>query len=248
MANAHHFHDQAYLLHSRPYRNTSLIVDVLTREHGRLGLVARGARRGKASLASRLLPYTCLHLEWGGQGELMTLYRAETDTARQPMLAGDTLFHGFYLNELLIRLLHRHDPHPQLFEDYAQCLQQLALAPNKDVPLRYFELQLLESLGYAMNLMVDIDTGERVQAKRDYGYAIEQGPRHVDTRTPDALHVSGETLIALAGQALATDRQRQEAKYLMRAVLDFYLGDRPLKARELMQHRKLARHSTPRPE
>lgn len=247
MAKAHHFYDQAYVLHSRAYRNSSLIIDVLTREYGRLGLVAKGAKRGNASLAGRLLPYTSLHLEWGGQSELMTLYKVEVDTVRQPALAGDTLFHGFYLNELLMRLLHRHDPHPQLFDDYAQCLRRLAGELNKDIALRYFELQLLESLGYAMNLMLDIDNGEQVLSTREYGYVIEQGPRCLDGQTQDALCVSGETLIALAQQTLATDRQRNEAKQLMRAVLDFYLGERPLRARELMQSRKLARHSTPRP-
>lgn len=247
MARAHHFLDQAYILHSRAYRNSSLILDVFTREHGRLGLVAKGARRGNSALAAQLSPYTCLHLEWGGQGELMTLYKAEAESVPQPLLAGDTLFHGFYLNELLLRLLHRHDPHPQLFDDYAQCLQRLSADLNKDVPLRYFEFQLLESLGYAMNLLLDVDNGEQVLPDREYGYIIEQGPKRVETQAPDTLSVSGQTLIALAKQSLVTDCQRTEAKKLMRSVLDFYLGDRPLKARELMQSHKLTRRSTPRP-
>ncbi|MEJ2391176.1 MAG: DNA repair protein RecO [Gammaproteobacteria bacterium] len=247
MASAHHFQDQAYVLHTRPYRNTSLIVDVLTREHGRLGLVAKGAKRGKAAIASRLLPYTCLYIEWGGQGELMTLFKAEADTRRQQMLPGDTLFHGFYLNELLLRLLHRHDPHPQLFDDYAHCLHALQQIPNRDVPLRYFEVQLLESLGYGMNLLVDVQSGDRVSAQHEYYYLIEQGPVRVDLQSHDALRISGDTLIALGEQQLTRDRQRNEAKQLMRAVLDYYLGDRPLKARELMQSRKLARHSTSKP-
>lgn len=246
MAAAHHFQDQAFVLHSRPYRNTSLIIDVMTREHGRLGLVAKGARRGNTALAGKLLPYTLLFIEWGGQSELMTLYKAETDTRRQQSLSGDMLFHGFYLNELLLRLLHRHDAHPQLFDDYAHCLSELVDTPYKDLPLRYFELQLLESLGYGMNLLQDIHSGDAVSTEYEYYYFIEQGPLQVTNQTQDALRISGGTLIALAEHTLLDDRQRNEAKHLMRAVLDHYLGERPLKARELMQSRKLLRHSTPR--
>lgn len=247
MATAHHFQDQAYVLHSRAFRNTSLIIDVLTREHGRLGLVAKGARRGNGPLTGKLQPYNLLYIEWGGQGDLMTLYKAEPDSRRQHALHGDMLFHGFYLNELLLRLLHRHDAHPQLFDDYAQCLAELGEAPDKDVPLRYFELQLLESLGYAMNLLQDIQTGDLIHPEFEYSYLIEQGPVRAEVATHNALRVSGSTLLALAERRLADNRQRNEAKHLMRAVLEHYLGERPLKARELMQSRKLLRHSTPKP-
>ena len=244
MAAAHHFQDQAYVLHSRPYRNTSLIIDVLTREHGRLGLVAKGAKRGNAALAGKLLPYQLLFIEWGGQGELMTLYKAETDTRRQQSFGGEMLYHGFYLNELLLRLLHRHDAHPQLFDDYAQCLSELVQAAHTDIPLRYFELQLLESLGYAINLYQDAHSGEVISSEYDYYYHIEHGPIRVETQSQDALRVSGSTLLALRERHLAENTHRNEAKRLLRAVLEHYLGDRPLKARELMQSRKLLRRST----
>lgn len=244
MAAAHHFQDQAYVLHSRPYRNTSLIIDVLTREYGRLGLVAKGAKRGNAALAGKLLPYHRIFIEWGGQGELMTLYKAEPDTRRQQSLSGDMLYHGFYLNELLLRLLHRHDAHPQLFDDYTQCLSELVQVQHKDVPLRYFELQLLESLGYAMNLQQDAHSGEAIRAEYDYSYHIEHGPVRVEMQSQDALRVNGATLLAMAQRCLTENSHRNEAKQLMRTVLEHYLGDRPLKARELMQSRKLLRRST----
>ena len=108
MPGAHHFQDQAYVLHSRAYRNTSLLIDVLTRQHGRLSMVAKGAKRGNSPLAGKLQPYQSLFIEWGGQNELVTLYKAETDSRSHQTLAGDALYHGFYLNELLMRLLHRH--------------------------------------------------------------------------------------------------------------------------------------------
>jgi DNA repair protein RecO (recombination protein O) len=248
MPGAHHYQDQAYVLHSRAYRNTSLIIDVLTRQHGRLSLVAKGAKRGNAPLAEKLQPYLPLFIEWGGQSELMTLYKAEPATRALRTLAGDALYHGFYLNELLIRLLHRHDAHPELFDHYTHCLQDLVVREHKDVSLRYFELQLLESLGYAMNLLQDVRSDEMVSRDKNYHYLIEQGPVLSNGQATDSLRVSGETLCALAERKLSQDKQRTEAKFLMRAVLDYYLGEQPLKARELMQSRKLLRPSTPKSE
>jgi DNA repair protein RecO (recombination protein O) len=247
MPGAHHFQDQAYVLHSRAYRNTSLIVDVLTREHGRLSLVAKGAKRGNSPLAGKLQPYLLLFLEWGGQNELQTLYKAEANTQSHKSLSGDALYHGFYLNELLMRLLHRHDAHPELFDDYALCLQQLLHSEHKDVALRYFELQLLESLGYAVNLLQELHSDDSISPDQEYYYLIEQGPVRVTDSTMNALRVSGETLLALAQQNLTQDKHRTEAKQLMRSILDHYLDDRPLKSRELMQSRKLLRGSTPKP-
>lgn len=234
------------MLHSRAYRNTSLIVDVLTREHGRLSVVAKGAKRGNSPLAGRLQPYLPLFMEWGGRNELQTLYKAEPDPLSYDQLSGDALYHGFYINELLMRLLHRHDAHPALFDDYAQCLHALVRSDQKDIPLRYFELQLLESLGYAMNLVQDANSEESIEPHYEYYYLIEQGPMRVHVES-DALRISGATLLALAEHTLSGDRQRNEARLLLRAVLDHYLGDRPLKARELMQSRKLFRSSTPKP-
>jgi DNA repair protein RecO (recombination protein O) len=246
MPSTQHFQDLGYVLHSRAYRNSSLIIDVLTREYGRLGLVAKGAKRGNSPMAGRLQAYTRLHMEWGGQHELATLYKAEIDPPGQALLRGEALFHGFYLNELLLRLLHRHDAHPQLFDDYATCLQALVDTSQRDVALRYFELQLLESLGYAMNLDQDVRSGEPVNAGYDYHYLIEQGPVRSSGRSDAELCISGGTLLALAQRTLAQDTHRHQAKLLMRAVLDHYLGPRPLKTRELMLDRKLVRASTPK--
>ena len=247
MPGAHHFQDQAYVLHSRAYRNTSLLIDVLTRHHGRMSMVAKGAKRGNSPLAGKLQPYLPLFIEWGGQNELVTLYKAEADTRSHQTLAGDALYHGFYLNELLMRLLHRHDAHPELFDHYAQCLDALGQSEHKDVPLRYFELHLLESLGYAMNLLQDVRSDVAVSREHAYHYLIELGPVLSNGQATDGLCVSGDTLYALAEHSLTQDKQRTEAKLLMRAVLDHYLGERPLKARELMQSRKLLRPSTPKP-
>ena len=238
MQRKQQFVDRAYVLHCRAYRNTSLIVDIFTREHGRINVIARGARRGQQSLASLLQPFNLLQIQWGGAGELMTLYKAE-----QAGSAGNEqhidLFSGFYLNELLTRLLHKHDPHLHLFDCYTNCLTRLQAAVAQDIALRYFELDLLEELGYAMNLHSEVSTGRPLDATQAYHYVIEQGPSSVASDAMDNHIVSGATLIALAERSLHDDAQRNQAKQLMRRVLDHYLGHRPLKSRELLLSKKL---------
>lgn len=230
--------DKAYILHCRPYRNTSLIADILTREHGRINVIARGAKRGQHPLAALLQPFSPLQIQWGGASELMTLYKVEQGSGTTAPLNID-MFSGFYINELLIRLLHRHDPHPQLYDCYAQCLASLNAAGAQDIALRYFELELLEELGYAMNLHADVATGTPLEPMLRYHYLIEQGPSLAGSHATGSLYISGATLIALAERQLTGDAQRNEARQLMRAVLDHYLGHRPLKSRELLMSKKL---------
>ena len=238
MQRKQQFVDRAYVLHCRPYRNTSLIADIFTREHGRINVIARGARRGQQSLASMLQPFNHLQIQWGGASDLMTLYKAE-QVATEGVEQGIDVFSGFYLNELLTRLLHKHDPHSHLFDCYANCLTRLQATVAQDIALRYFELELLEELGYAMNLHSDVATGSPLDATQAYHYLIEQGPSSVAFEATNNHIVSGATLIALAERTLQGDAQRNEAKLLMRRVLDHCLGHRPLKSRELLLSKKL---------
>ncbi len=227
--------DQAYILHSRPYRNTSLLLEVFSAQHGRLSMLAKGARTPKSPMYAVLQPFHTLYMSWGGRGELSVLYKAEA-LAIPLELSGEQLFNGFYLNELLVRLLHRHDAHPGLFQLYAETLRQLTCDTLHDVTLRYFELQLLEELGYGLNLTLDVSTQQPVSAPQIYHYRVEQGPmRAATTSQANALSLSGGTLLALANRQLLDPQQRHEAKLLMRVVLDHHLGSKPIKTRELYQ-------------
>lgn len=226
--------DQTYILHSRPYRNTSLLLEVFSAQHGRLSLLAKGARTPKSPLYAVLQPFHTLFMSWGGRGELPVLYKAEA-VLQSHELSGEQLFNGFYLNELLVRLLHKHDAHPGLFHLYAETLQQLTCATPHDVTLRYFEIQLLEELGYGLNLTLDVTTQQPVDALQTYHYRVEQGPTPATTTNANVLTLAGATLLALANRRLAEPQQRQEAKRLMRVVLDHHLGNKPLKTRELYQ-------------
>src|SRR5262245_10277753 len=148
----------AYVLHSYPFRETSLIVETFTRDQGRVALVARGARRPKSALRGVLLAFQPLHISWAGKSELRTLISAERHGTYLP-LRGESLMCGFYLNELLLRLLPRDDPHEALFAAYRDALKALASAGEQAAVLRRFELNLLSGLGYAVTLDRDANSG-----------------------------------------------------------------------------------------
>jgi DNA repair protein RecO (recombination protein O) len=225
----------AFVLHAYPYRETSLIVEALTADHGRVALVARGARRPRSELRGVLQAFQPLSLSWAGTGELKTLLRAEW-RGGLPLVSGSALLCGFYLNELLLKLLAREDAHPRLFGDYADALARLAGGADQAAVLRQFELRLLTELGYALPLTHEADTGAPIDPEARYYYAFERGPR-LTVSEPGRRYpqVRGATLLALAGQDFAAADAAAEAKRLMREVLDHYLEQRAIFSRRVVR-------------
>jgi DNA repair protein RecO (recombination protein O) len=225
----------AFVLHAYPYRETSLIVEALTADHGRVALVARGARRPRSELRGVLQAFQPLSLSWAGTGELKTLLRAEW-RGGLPLVSGSALLCGFYLNELLLKLLAREDAHPRLFGDYAGALARLAGGADQAAVLRQFELRLLTELGYALPLTHEADTGAPIDPEARYYYAFERGPR-LTVSEPGRRYpqVRGATLLALAGQDFAAADAAAEAKRLMREVLDHYLEQRAIFSRRVVR-------------
>lgn len=221
-----------YVLHRVPYRETSLLVDVFTPDWGRLRVLAKGARRGRGGLGVLLQSFRPVRLSWSGRGNLPVLTDAESreGPATPP---GMGLYCGFYMNELLLRLLAEHDPHPELFEHYAATLARLANAGGEEDALRGFEIALLDQLGYGLSLEVDATQGRPIEPNRRYRYHIESGPIEVASGDTDTL--SGATLLALRSGQLNRPELRLEAKRLMRFVLHHHLHGRPLKSRELFK-------------
>ena len=228
----------AYILHSRPYRDNSLIVEIFSREHGRVAAVAKGAKQPKSKFQGLLQPFGLLLLSWVGQNDLMTLVDAESQQSILK-LSGKKLVSGFYINELLIRLLQKHDPHQQLFDMYHETLQALAEGKPEEPTLRRFECQLLQETGYGLILDHDVDTGEIIKADAQYCYHIEYGPVKVSTRTQDGLVIYGSTLIALQEQNITGVEQLKQAKQLMRAIIAHQLDGKPLRSRELAMQKVL---------
>lgn len=224
--------DSAYVLHRRDYRESSLILELFTPRHGRIGLIAKGARRGRRGLAPALQPFVPLLVSWCGRAELATLSHAET-AGSGIRLRQTALFCGFYLNELLVKLLPGHDPHPELFIAYRTGLKALAAGEDAEATLRGFELSLLEGLGYGLQLMADAKSGEAIQADRLYTYRIDAGP----VLAPDQDGaVRGATLLALRERRFDAPETRAEAKRLMRRIIAHHLEGRTLKSRALFRH------------
>lgn len=224
----------AYVLHSRPYRDTSLLLELLTPEYGRLGLVARGARRKTrgGSNGALLQPFKPLLVSFAGRGELKTLTAVEVAGGEHRLL-GQRLYSGLYMNELLVRVLHRHDPHPTLFAAYGDALEKLATAAGLEEGLRRFELILLDELGYSFDLSVEGDTGEAVIGEGWYQFRPGCGlVARRDLAEPGAPAYAGSDLLAMAAGNLGGELAAT-AKRLLREALVEHLGGQPLKSRDL---------------
>ena len=224
----------AFVLHTYPYRETSLIIEAYAREQGRLALVARGARRPKSPVRGVLLPFQPLLLSWSGRKELRTLIRAEWRGAYTP-LRGQPLICGFYLNELLLKLLPRDDPHEELFSVYERTLDALNGGEEPSALLRRFELALLRELGYAVILDRDVDRDEPVARERSYVYVVERGPVSGRSAARNGVELSGQTLIDMQSGSFTSAATQQESKTLMRALINHYLGNQVLHTRQLLR-------------
>lgn len=218
----------AFILHRRPYRETSALLDIFSYEYGRVALIARGARNNRAGLRSILQPFIPLLISWQGKSELMTLTSAE---ARGDILqlAGDALLSGFYLNELLVKVLQKQDPNPRLYTIYEHTLLELQNANQLQKTLRIFEKKLLEELGYGLQLQNDFATGDPFLSEKFYQYYPDHGFKQGDQERG----FKGKSLLALAKEELNDEECLRDAKRLMRLVLSALLGFEEIHSRKL---------------
>ena len=226
--------ERGFVLDRYPYGETSLLLEAFTHGCGRVGLVARGVRRpGRAFAGAHLRPFQPLLLSWSGRGDLGTLTRAEAPEAAIG-LKGNAVWCAFYVNELVLRLLHRHEAHADLYGAYDDVLRTLAQGCCQEQALRIFEKRLLAGLGYGLALAHDAHTGEPLRAHRSYRYLPDEGPV-ADDGEPRGVAVKGATLIALARETPLDPEQLREAKCLLRVALAPLLGDKPLYTRSLFR-------------
>ena len=226
----------AFILHRRPYRNTSLLLDALSGDHGRIGLVARGATAPRSRLKGVLQPFTPLLLSWSGADELATLTGTE-EAGLPTALPSQRILAGLYVNELLVRLLQRLDPQPVVFSAYQTLLTQLAQATNEEPALRGFEKQLLDQIGYGLSLDCEAVSGQPIVAEAQYCYVLDQGPLTAE-RTEAGVPISGQGLLALRDGSFTDPEVLREVKRLTRAALAEQLRGRALKTRELYRFRR----------
>lgn len=232
-------HQNAYVLHTRPYSESSLLIDVFSRDHGRVSLLGKGVRRVKSKVRGMIRPFQPLSLSWSGKSELQTLTAAESDCAIRVMNRSAWLC-GCYMNELLIKLLHKHDPHEQLFDHYGKTLESLADGELPQVVLRLFEKKLLQEIGYGLLLTHEIKRNSPVLQDKTYRYYPDSGPVISDgIDLQSEWVVGGSTLIALENEEFADSSQLTESKQLMRALLNQSLQGRKLKSRSIVEHLRL---------
>ncbi|MGW8247014.1 MAG: DNA repair protein RecO [Acidiferrobacterales bacterium] len=227
--------ESGFILHSYDYRESSLIVEVFTRNHGRHGLVAKGARRWKKrGTRTYLRPFQEFSFSWSGKGEVATLTLAEEEGPIRS-LNKEALYCGFYVNELVMRLLYRHDPHEQLYDYYRKCLEDLATSSNLESILRLFEKRMLLEIGYGLNLDTDIENGLPVEAGKQYSYLPNMGPSGNTSHTDglDQCRISGKSLLAFKNETLDDPGVLAELKQLMRKLIDHQLNYKPLISRNI---------------
>jgi DNA repair protein RecO (recombination protein O) len=225
--------EAGFVLHTYPYKETSLIVEVFARRFGRVALLARGARRPRSAMRGVLLSFHPLRLSWSASAELGNLIGAEWAGALRP-LAGQGLMCGFYLNELVLRLLPRDDPHERLFDAYAQTLQQLSRGEPYPAALRSFEKRLLAELGYAP--LLDRDSADRpIDPAGLYVYEPDRGPLPVNGARSGELVVRGRTLLDVAADDYSRPETREEARVLMRALIGERLHGQVLHTRTVLK-------------
>lgn len=218
----------AFILQQQKYRETSLIIDALTQDFGRVSLLAKGVRKAKSRSLGLLQPFIPLLISFSGRTELKSLTDVEMV---QPCieLSGLALYCGFYVNELVAHFLHKHDPHPEVFSHYRDCMSRLATGSSLEAALRHFEFHLLVHAGYGLQLERDFLNDKPVDSSKNYRFDVELGP----AEAPDG-HYSGKTLQAIQAGMLTDPVVLSEAKVLMRTVLDAYLQGKTLKSRAVI--------------
>ena len=230
----------AYILHKHAYRETSSILEIITKDYGRVALMARGSRGAESKIAGNLLLISPLVVSWQGKGNLPYLKSVERADLKAPVLKNKSLLSAMYINELLMYLLHKNDVHEAIFEHYHHCLYALEDPAKLEITLRKFEIKLLALLGFGLNLQAEADTGEPLRADAMYYYYLEHGPVLCASSNVDSVpKISGESLIALANESfhIVSENQQSllELKTLMRFVINHHLGNKKLNSRELFR-------------
>jgi len=224
--------EPAYVLHSRHWSESSLLMEIFSREHGRIGMIARGARKTKSRWQGLLQPFQPLLLSWSARGELGTLTGVER-IATSGNLEDIALFCGFYLNELIMRLCVRNDPHPNLFQAYTGCLEELRAGHRPQPALRAFEKSLLQEIGFELQLSMDAIHQQPVEPDKTYRYDPESGAVEAGEGPADRVY-PGSILLALANDDYSDRKLMRGMRQLLQGILAHHLGSKPLASQQVL--------------
>jgi DNA repair protein RecO (recombination protein O) len=231
---------QAFLLHSRPFRETSLIIEVFSRQYGRVGLLARGVRNPKSRKRALVMPFQPLLLGWSGKGELPLLTGIEAMGPARELLS-EQRYVAFYLNELLLKLLHRHDAHESLYDFYSKSLDELYQGVQIQHALRRFEKELLSQTGYGLILHHEAESSRPVSLDRSYQYLPDLGPKprlqlaHDSQGREQGISIKGKSLLDFHHNNFEDKESLKECRLLTRYLLDRQLSGKALHSRQVFQ-------------
>jgi DNA repair protein RecO (recombination protein O) len=224
--------EPAYVLHRRPYRETSLLLELFTRHHGRMGVIARGGRRGRSPLAGLLQAFRPLSVDWSGRGELVTLIGADP-AGQLPQPAGNRLLHGLYANELMMGFVARGDPNEALFDRYERFVRELAGSSDRERLMRLFERDLLSLLGYDLGLTAEADTGSPTEPDYWYRYELDRGLVRVAGPREQGTY-AGRSLIELARGELSNAASLRDARQLLGTAIAHYRVGKPPRSLQML--------------
>ena len=224
-------HTPCYILHRRNYSETSLILEVLSRNYGRVNLIAKGIKKNKKYKSTNFDLYQKYNISWISKTELGILVEIE-NSDKVNKVPSEKAMIGFYINEMILTLLHKHEPHLELFDLYEYTLKKLFSNQNEKIILRYFEKNLLQLLGYGIALDYDTKTGNSILAEKKYYYKIDSGPTSDLSISGDGMKISGKTLLQLEEESLSEIENIIEAKDLLSMILKKYLN-KPLESKKL---------------
>ncbi|MEL7310650.1 MAG: DNA repair protein RecO [Pseudomonadota bacterium] len=234
----------AWVLHRRDFRDSSQIVELLTAEHGRVSVVAKGIKRPKSRLRGLLQPFRLLRVSWVAKRELGTLTDVDAESSPPTALSGDALLAGYYVSELCLKLTHKHDPHPELFDLYGQVIEALRSSASVDACLRPFEDRLLRELGFGVNWSVDIETGQSVEPQYRYTMVPNSGPRRVADAALEVDSIGGDYLLQIADGDWSATETRRVGRHILARALDVQLEGKTLQTRRVL--REMRNHVSPR--
>ena len=227
--------ESIFILHQRPFSETSLLIEGFSRNYGRVALLAKGVKKKKSRLRGMLLPFQRVTASWSGKGEIKTMINADMDSYRKA-LAGERLFCGYYLNELILLTLQKGDPHEKLFDCYAHTVIQLSEEKDIEKILRIFEKNLLREIGYGLNLTHDVSSGAPIDPNLAYLYICGSGAIPRQSSTDNGVVIQGGSLLALHEETIFSELNRRELKQLTRGVIDYQLGGKTIKSRRMYSY------------
>jgi len=227
--------ESIFILHQRPFSETSLLIEGFSRNYGRVVLMAKGVKKRKSRLRGMLLPFQRVTASWSGKGEIKTMINADMGGCRKS-LAGEKLFCGYYLNELILLTLQKGDPHEKLFDCYAHTVNKLSEDSDIEKTLRIFEKNLLQEIGYGLNLTHDVASGAPIDPNVTYLYIWGSGAIPRESSTDSGAVIQGGSLLALHEETIFSELHRRELKQLTRGVIDYQLGGKPIKSRRMYSY------------